>query len=1026
MEQLIKDLLIGAGGNYLGGLAASISGQLLKAAGYRIAKKLKPEPQQKALNKALANALHKTGQSLGLKNDALYHFAKVFGAWLEREAVATEFALLIDPRPDEEPEMDELRQEFLQIGFAAEKLDTELDFDQVVGAFIENFTAAAAAQPELQNRIQIGLLKEVTEKLSQQLAEGAKQTKLLEGIKDAVAPDMTNRLHAYLQRLASQNEYLPLMGLDIRASDATSCTQSQMPLDKVYIQMDTTAKDEQAQKKSEQRPVLRGEDALTVLNALIRHSTIVLLGDPGGGKSTFINHLGLCLARHQLEPQAGWLEHLPEWPQAWSNLLPVPVVLRDLGIWIKKCSPELTNSGLLLAYLRHWLKQRALEDLYDTVVQKLKDGQALLLIDGLDEVAVEDERNRVVIEMIDDLIDAFAQTPKLVACRVLSYQDSRWQLTHKKWTRFELAKLSRTKIIEFIRAWYSQISLADEKIDVKDKSKKLSKAVQRSDLLELARNPLLLTVMAIVHTHRGELPDARARLYEEVIDLLLMHWEKTKARDRSGQEVEFRQLLDEAKLQEIYFKRTLWEIAFDAHGQRQVSESENATANIDETTLIKAFKELSPQNDWNWAAQMISVIKHRAGLLVEDPPESYSFPHRTFQEYLAGCHLSNLPDFIDQSKALAGQGAFWWEVILLAVGRLMHIQGNIDQPLMLVDELSPADAPQKKDTAAWRRIWLAGKVLIEIGQDQARRRNIGPAVVERIRLQLTELTQYGVLEPRERAEAADVLGALGDTRAGAGIKDGLPDIEWHPISKGPFLMGSDPEQDNETREAEHPQFECRLIRTDFQINRYPITVGQYRCFIEDGGYGREKLWTEAGWQWRCHGDILEPEIYGGAFDAPNRPQVGVSWYEAAAFCNWLSDITGTPIGLPTEAQWERAARHTDGRIYPWGREYEAGCCNILDAAGIGSTSAVGIFPMDTAKCGAMDMAGNVWEWCCSKWQDNYADYEKRVDHDLEGEDYRVLRGGGWYYFRDVARCAYRSRDFPFNRFNVVGFRCVRT
>jgi formylglycine-generating enzyme required for sulfatase activity/energy-coupling factor transporter ATP-binding protein EcfA2 len=1028
IEQLspaIKELLLGAGANYSGGLAVSITCQLLEAVGRKTAKKFKPAPQQKALNTAMALALHKTAQSLGLENDAMFHFLKVFGAWIEREPVATELSQLIDPRPDSEPEMDELRQEFMQIGFAAEKLAGELAFNQVVGTFVEHFSTTAAVQPELQNQIQIGLLRQVTEKFNQQIAQGAEQTNLLRKIKNGVAPDMTSRLRAYLQRLANQNQYLPLLGLDTRAADATACTQSPMPLDRVYIQLDTTAKDERTGKKGEQRLAPQDEVALTALNALIRHSAIVLLGDPGGGKSTFINHLSLCLARHQLEPQAGWLEHLPAWPQNWSHLIPVPVILRDLGVWIKQCSPELTKGGLLLAYLKHWLKLLTLEELYDTIAQKLKDGHALLLIDGLDEVAVQDQQHHTVIEMIDDLIEAFAQTPKLVTCRILSYQDKHWQLTNKKWARFELAKLSRTKIEAFILAWFRQLSQAGEELDVDAKRTKLNDAVQRPDLLDLARNPLLLTVMAILHTHRGELPDARAKLYEEVVDLLLMHWEKTKVRDFRGQEIAFRQLLDSAKLQEIDFKHALWKIAFDAHGQKQTAESKNATANIAETTLLKAFKALPPEDNWNWAAQMINVIKHRAGLLVEDPPESYSFPHRTFQEFLAGCHLSSLPDFIDQTKKLAGQGAFWWEVVLLSVGRLVHNQGDVDRPLMLVVELSPADALHKEDTAAWRMIWLAGKVLIEIGLDRARRRNLGSTVVKKIRNQLIELIDYAVLEPRERADAAAVLGALGDLRAGVGIKEGLPDIEWCRVAKGPFLMGSDPDQDEHSAKDEQEQFECRLIRQEFLISCYPITCAQYRCFIDAGGYDQHRFWTKTGWQWRCDNDILRPETYGGVFATLNHPQVGVSWYEAAAFCNWLSDNLGARISLPTEAQWERAARHTDGRIYPWGSEYKEGCLNTF-GSGIDSTSAVGIFPTDAAECGAMDMAGNVWEWCCSKRHSDYADYEKRVDDDPEGDNGRVLRGGCWVILRSLARCAYRNGNHPYSRNNLVGFRCVRT
>jgi formylglycine-generating enzyme required for sulfatase activity len=750
-----------------------------------------------------------------------------------------------------------------------------------------------------------------------------------------------------------------------------------------------------------------------------------LLGDPGSGKSTFINHLSLCLARHQLEPKAGWLEHLPQWPQAWSNLIPVPVVLRDLGVWIKEGTPGQTTSGLLLAYLQHWLKQRALEELYHTLVQKLSDGQALLLIDGLDEVAVEDEVNRTVIEMIDDLIDGFPQTPKMVTCRILSYQDKRWQLTNKKWVRFELAKLSKTKIKSFILAWYRQLSLTGEKLDVEDKSTKLNNAVQRSDLVELARNPLLLTVMAIVHTHEGELPDARVTLYEKIIDLLLMQWEKRKVQNSTGQVTQLRQLMKSANLKGIDLKQALWKLAFDVHSQTKTADSQKATADIAEVALLKALKTLHPTKSYDWASEMVSVIKFRAGLLVEDPPENYSFPHRTFQEYMAGCHLSSQTEFVDQTMTLAEQGVFWWEVILLAVGRLIHSQGQIDLPLMLVDELCPADTPQKEEQSSWLNVWLAGKVLIELGPDRARRRKRGPDIIKRVRHQLTKLIQYSVLEPRERADAAVALGDLSDPRPGVGIKEGLPDIEWHYISKGPFLMGSDPEQDSYAYKNEQPQFKCGLIRTDFQISRYPITVGQFRCFIEDGGYGQEKFWTRAGWQWRSDKDILGPESYGGVFGTANHPQAGVSWYEAVAFCSWLSEKSGMRISLPTEAQWERAARHTDGRIYPWGREYQAGCCNVRDA-GIGSTSAVGIFPMDAAECGAMDMAGNVREWCCSIFNKNYVDYERSVNDDLEGDDDRVLRGGSWYYHRSLARCADRNWFRPNDRDYVIGFRCVRT
>jgi formylglycine-generating enzyme required for sulfatase activity len=113
--------------------------------------------------------------------------------------------------------------------------------------------------------------------------------------------------------------------------------------------------------------------------------------------------------------------------------------------------------------------------------------------------------------------------------------------------------------------------------------------------------------------------------------------------------------------------------------------------------------------------------------------------------------------------------------------------------------------------------------------------------------------------------------------------------------------------------------------------------------VRDGGYSDKwrSCWTQAGWQWK--GDRSEPDKYGGVFDLPNHPAVVVSWYEALAFCNWLGQKLGMAVSLPTEAQWERAARGTDGRTYPWGEEITPNHANY-DETGIAATTAVGIFP----------------------------------------------------------------------------------
>ena len=118
------------------------------------------------------------------------------------------------------------------------------------------------------------------------------------------------------------------------------------------------------------------------------------------------------------------------------------------------------------------------------------------------------------------------------------------------------------------------------------------------------------------------------------------------------------------------------------------------------------------------------------------------------------------------------------------------------------------------------------------------------------------------------------------------MKDGLPEIDWIPILAGPFVMGTP--KGKAPYDDETPQFTCTLIRQPYRISRYAVTVAQYRAFTEAGGYEQAQYWTQAGWRWRRENKIIGPETYSAVLQTPNHPQVGVSWYEAMAFCSWFS------------------------------------------------------------------------------------------------------------------------------------------
>lgn len=234
-------------------------------------------------------------------------------------------------------------------------------------------------------------------------------------------------------------------------------------------------------------------------------------------------------------------------------------------------------------------------------------------------------------------------------------------------------------------------------------------------------------------------------------------------------------------------------------------------------------------------------------------------------------------------------------------------------------------------------------------------------------------------------------------------------------------MGSS-DTDRMASDNEKPQH--RLTLPDYWIGKTPITNAQFRPFVEGDGYTNRVYWTEVGWQWRKKDKIVSPEYWNNAqWNGADYPVVGVSWYEAVAYCRWLSAQVGMVLRLPSEAEWEKAARGPAGLIWPWGNQWEAGRCNIKEA-GIGKTTAVGHYSSGASNYGVYDMAGNVWEWCATEWGKSYP-YQLKdewVEAYLQRDPTRSLRGGSWYQERQHARGAYRNHGLPRNRRSSRGLR----
>jgi len=263
------------------------------------------------------------------------------------------------------------------------------------------------------------------------------------------------------------------------------------------------------------------------------------------------------------------------------------------------------------------------------------------------------------------------------------------------------------------------------------------------------------------------------------------------------------------------------------------------------------------------------------------------------------------------------------------------------------------------------------------------------------------------------------------------------DLNFVHIPAGEFIIGSKRQTDPEAPEDEMPQHALEV--SDFHIMRYPVTTAQYQQFREATGYRAPLFWSEGKYP-------------AGQAD---HPVVGVSFLDAAAFCLWAAQVTGLPVRLPTEPEWEKAARGTDGRVYPWGNQWEPGRCNnasskeLRDEARPEGSSPVGAFsPQGDSPYGVADMAGNVQEWVSSLYrpypynpEDGREEWVYRLNavsalprfHETGATsmvnspeaafDKAMLRGGSWREERFRSRCAYRSWAAPMHRSVDTGFRC---
>jgi len=834
----------------------------------------------------------------------------------------------------------------------------------------------------------------------------------------------------YLQAMAEEHRWLSLIGVSTGADIHPPRLRS------VYISLRMSgASASDAAIFSWDRMFTKEADA------------VVVLGQPGAGKSTLLDYLALVFSGaidHSIQDRVG-------------RLFPMFARLRDLG---RKGS----GGAPLLDVLRCSVRGgQAPEGYFE---RKLERGGCVVLLDGLDEVLDREHHDHAVRE-IQGLVMRYPKNRYVVTCRVAG-----WRNQLPGFRTYEIRDLSDDDIRKFVGVWYREVlrkkaldalepGAPDRRVqeaekqaraDAAGQAEALWRGLQKNEPLRLiARSPLILSLITLVHYYRQtDLPRGRSRLYEQCLEVLLELWDSLDKRLEmpGGPSLKDKLLV-------------LKSVAFHFLQNELVDISGQELSAVIEPILPSLTAPIS-------AAELIAQIRERSGILVERAIGQYAFAHRALHDYLAAAHVVEnemyelLSEHADQEP--------WREVILIAVGLAPG-----DRARVLVDELRSGNdddgtglvlaglslaedvqVPQdmrarvgdelikmlvNTDTGPGQvRVW---KALVAADASAARvfLRDVLEGKMPELRTQLLSLLpelaseldsgfaslllEFSLSAQESVKNRVNVLSALARTdgtltedmwKELAGLRRSedkalraaatwawcelgrYEELGLVKVEAGDFIMGSDKNVDMQARDNEMPQHVVFL--PTFYIGKYPVTAAEFQAFAEESGHSA----------WR--GKAKKP-------GKETLPVTNVTWHDALAYVEYCG------YTLPSEAEWEKAARGTDGRIWPWGDRWERRRCNSLESLGIGRTPVGRYSPAGDSPYGCADMAGNVWEWTRS----TYTEYPYEKDdgrEGLEGDDstIRVLRGGSFDLDRDGVRCAFRSSIYPNSRLADSGFRVV--
>jgi formylglycine-generating enzyme required for sulfatase activity len=784
---------------------------------------------------------------------------------------------------------------------------------------------------------------------------------------------------------------------------------------------------------------------------------LVVRGDPGSGKTTILRYLALTCARslrndHSDGDQRTMARKRLGWRRPRFPILAPLNLLADVTTWPadRRLLDEIIDT--LPPHLRGMYPK-------DFFEQQLQRGHCLLLLDGFDELGSRAARGRMA-QLIADLANTYTHPHNrfVVSTRIVGYEA---QLDGFGFTVRTVQPLNDQALDDLVHKRYRAIAVGEgvgsspqRQIDLANTfaaqaNRLLADLHRNRSLRALTTNPLLLSLIVLVHLTKVKLPEQRHLLYRDCVEILTERWQARK-REEAG--LPATPQPDDLTLEQKIV--LLQDIALAMQRVRREDASQAVISRDRVEAIIAArlpnFIAAHLPSD---ATAQIQECQRRANALLDDIREGsgilaekglddagepvVGFSHLTFQEYLAADALRERP----AELPILQDNLFnptWRETLLLYVGMVDAgplIQATLDDPRQLpltryllagrclAEKLNIDPQVGRQVLGGLRAYWQppGANELQTIHDLFARLGGEQPYdwLIDNLAAYLTEgerqvwaappaahppghfypQLQQLLLRIMHQAQEISIRYRCGCTLSAIGDPRTLDELVTIPA--GEFFMGSE-------SGASREQPLHKVYLNAYAIGKYPVTNAQYQRFVAATGRPPPRFWRDgkfAPWQ-------------------ATQPVVCVTWHDAQAYCAWLTASTGRPYRLPTEAEWEKAARgDADQREYPWGDQFDPQRVNTAIDRGDWTTTPVGLYPEGASPYGLFDMGGNVLEWTNSQYRPYPYDPNDGREGS-EGDATRTLRGGSFYGYDGYVRCAARLINSPVDRFDSIGFRVV--